>query len=97
MKGIPIKDGSEQKNRSYLGTINVNEANMSEAGKLDGFWLLVTNHTEKDGKSFKVSPESAIDPYREKVVIESAFRDIKSYRKTKRAARKDWQEGYTCA
>jgi len=74
-----LKDGSEQKIRSYLGTINVNEANMSEAGRLDGFWLLVTNHTEKDGKSFKVSPESAIDPYREKVVIESAFRDIKSF------------------
>ena len=74
-----IKDGSEQKIRSYLGTINVNEANMLEAGRLDGFWLLVTNHTEKEGKPFKISPESAIAPYREKVVIESAFRDIKSF------------------
>ncbi|MBW1636887.1 MAG: IS1634 family transposase [Deltaproteobacteria bacterium] len=74
-----IKDGSEQKIRSYLGTINVNEANMLEAGRLDGFWLLVTNHTEKEGEPFKISPESAIAPYREKVVIESAFRDIKSF------------------
>ena len=74
-----MKDGSEQNIRSYLGTIDVNEVNMSEAGRLDGFWLLVTNHTEKIGKSFKVSSESAIAPYREKVVIESAFRDIKSF------------------
>jgi len=74
-----LKDGSEQKIRSYFGTIDVNKANMLDAGKLDGFWLLVTNHTEKEGKPFKISPESAIAPYREKVVIESAFRDIKSF------------------
>ncbi len=74
-----LKDGSEQKVRSYLGTVEINEINMLSAGKLDGFWLLVTNHTERAGEIFKISPESAIAPYREKVVIESAFRDIKSF------------------
>ncbi len=74
-----VKDGSEEKIRSYLGTVDVNKANMIDAGRLDGFWLLVTNHTEREGEPFKVSPGSAIAPYREKVVIESAFRDIKSF------------------
>ena len=74
-----LKDGSEQKVRSYSGSVDVNDTNMLHAGKLDGFWLLVTNHTEMEGETFKISPESAIVPYREKVVIESAFRDIKSF------------------
>ncbi len=51
------------------------------AGRLDGFWLLVTNHKEKegDGDVFRLPPEKAIIPYRDKVVIESSFRDIKSF------------------
>ena len=52
---------------------------MNDAGKLDGFWLLVTNHIEKEGDSFNISAQQAIAPYREKVVIEAAFRDIKSF------------------
>jgi transposase len=41
--------------------------------------MLVTNHCEKEGGHFKVSAEEAITPYRDKVVIESSFRDIKSF------------------
>ena len=49
------------------------------AEELDGFWLLVTNHNEQEGDLFKMSAQQAINPYRDKVVIESAFRDIKSF------------------
>jgi len=52
---------------------------MLQAGNLDGFWLLVTNHSEKIQREFKVTSEEAIRPYRDKVIIESAFRDIKSF------------------
>jgi transposase len=72
-------DETEQKIRTYRGTVKVDEENMRLAGKLDGFWLLVTNHTEEEDGLFSVSARQAITPYREKVVIEAAFRDIKSF------------------
>lgn len=65
--------------RTYAGTVEVDEEKMRLAGKLDGFWLLVTNHNEKKGKRFKISAQETVMPYRDKVVIESAFRDIKSF------------------
>lgn len=65
--------------RTYQGTVKVDEKGLKQARRLDGFWLLVTNHTEKQDGSFKMTPEQTIRPYREKVVIESAFRDIKSF------------------
>ena len=65
--------------KGLKGTVKVDEKKMNDAGKLDGFWLLVTNHIEKEGDSFNISAQQAIAPYREKVVIEAAFRDIKSF------------------
>jgi hypothetical protein len=50
-----------------------------ENGKLDGFWLLVTTISEKNEDEFVQDISSIVRPYREKVVIESAFRDIKSF------------------
>lgn len=72
-------DGSEREVRTYIGEVVVDEAQMLLAGRLDGFWLLVTNHKEKEGEVFRLPAEEAIIPYRDKVVIESAFRDIKSF------------------
>lgn len=72
-------DGIDKKIRFYHGTVRVDEKNTNTAGKLDGFWLLVTNHAEKEGDLFNMSPQQAISPYRDKVVIEAAFRDIKSF------------------
>ena len=74
------KDGEKERIiRSYKGLLKVDETVLQKAGRLDGFWMLVTNHSEKKGKGFKVSAQEAIIPYRDKVVIESAFRDIKSF------------------
>ncbi|MCZ6899736.1 MAG: hypothetical protein O7F74_05830 [Bacteroidetes bacterium] len=72
-------DGTEIKIRTYHGTVKVNRENMLAAGRLDGFWLLVTNHIEKKGDLFNMSAQKTITPYRDKVVIEAAFRDIKSF------------------
>lgn len=57
----------------------IDEQAKRKAEKLDGFWLLVTNHTEKVRGGYKITPKDAITPYRENLVIESAFRDIKSF------------------
>jgi len=65
--------------RSYQAKMLINEEKKTAAGKLDGFWLLVTNHIEKDGDRFVQDTTSVVQPYREKVIIESSFRDIKSF------------------
>jgi transposase len=78
-KTIQTTHGSERTVRTYQGTVEVDENKVRLAGKLDGFWLLVTNHNEKNGKKFNVSAPEIVTPYRDKVVIESAFRDIKSF------------------
>lgn len=71
--------GTDRDVRTYQGTIVIDEKKMLDSGRLDGFWLLVTNHNEKEGEKFTVSAEDAISPYRDKVLIELAFRDIKSF------------------
>jgi transposase len=71
--------GTSQKIRSYQGTVKVFKEDKLIAGELDGFWLLVTNHTERADDLFNVSAKQAIAPYRDKFVIEAAFRDIKSF------------------
>ncbi|MCK5540537.1 MAG: hypothetical protein KAI69_06370, partial [Deltaproteobacteria bacterium] len=75
---MPIKSGGA-KITTYQGTVIIGKENKIASGKLDGFWLLVTNQSEKDIDEFKVSIEEAVKPYRDKVIIESAFRDIKSF------------------
>ncbi len=83
LKVIHVKrkanDGSENDVKTYTGTAIVNKKQMLFAGRLDGFWLLVTNHKDKQGEVFDVPAQDAITPYRDKVVIESSFRDIKSF------------------
>lgn len=69
--------------RTYEAVVTIDKQAKRTTEKLDGFWLLVTNHTERAQNSYKVSAEEAIMPYREKVVIESAFRDMKSFIRVK--------------
>lgn len=59
--------------------VEIDSQEKQKAGRLDGFWLLVTNCSEKEHDQFILAAPDAINPYREKVVIESAFRDIKSF------------------
>ena len=70
-------DGTKIK--TYQGQVIVDEDKQIIAGRLDGFWLLVTNHIEKNSDDFNITAQEAISPYREKVIIEAAFRDIKSF------------------
>ncbi len=84
IKEVEIKSqdskGHEKIIKTYKGIVYpVDQQKLNEAGKLDGFWLLVTNHYEKNEERFLMSPENAINPYRDKTIIESAFRDIKSF------------------
>lgn len=74
-----IQNG-EREVKTFQGTLKIDDVAKKESIKLDGFWMLVTNLSEKDGeKEFIVSSENALRPYRDKVIIEDAFRDIKSF------------------
>jgi transposase len=72
-------NGKKRTVETFEGVMEIDEEALKTAGRLDGFWLLVTNHTEQDDGAYKLPPGDIITPYREKVVIESAFRDIKSF------------------
>jgi transposase len=73
------ESGHKHKIRTYQATVVVDDTKMHLAGKRDGFWLLVTNHSEKEDDEFKLKTEEAITPYREKEIIEQAFKNIKSF------------------
>ena len=80
---IPIihqdSKGPPQKVMTYEAAVTVNEQERRCRGQIDGFWMLVTNHIEREKAIFEISPEDVIKPYRDKHIIEAAFRDIKSF------------------
>lgn len=65
--------------RSYQGKLHINKKKKLHAGRLDGFWLLVTNLSEKNGNQFVQETQTVVQPYRDKAIIEASFRDIKSF------------------
>lgn len=65
--------------RSYQATVEVDQAQMRHAGRLDGMWMIVTNEVERNEDKFSVSSIDIIKSYRDKHIIESSFRDIKSF------------------
>lgn len=71
--------GKKRTVKTFQAATYVDDAKMHLAGKLDGFWLAVTNHTEEVHDRFEKSAEEIIGPYREKTIIEEGFRDIKSF------------------
>lgn len=72
-------EGKKSIIQTFQAEISINEEEKKLAGRLNGFWVLVTNHLEKkrDGK-FEKTAKDLITHYREKTIIESGFRDIKS-------------------
>ena len=46
---------------------------------MDEFWLLVINLSKKNGENFINDTKAVVQLYRDKVIIESSFRDIKSF------------------
>jgi transposase len=76
-----LKNGTVKDVKSFQVQIN-KKTEVIEADKLlDGVCVFVTNHTETQGRGFKVKPQSIIKAYREKTKIEDVFKNVKSFLK----------------
>jgi transposase len=77
---VTVETGKSTRDvHTWQGSVEVDKTAMRHAGRLDGFWLLVTNHIEHGPQHFRLPAQDIIPPYQEKTVIEAAFRDIKSF------------------
>lgn len=65
--------------RSFKIIPRIDEEHRKEIQRVDGLWILVTNHHEKEQNQFKMEPMDLIRPYREKNRIEEAFKNLKSF------------------
>jgi len=72
------------KNDSWISSFNLtyerNVETIKKAMLTDGIWMLVTNIIETiEPEEYRLGPEELIRAYRDKNMIEEAFRDIKSF------------------
>ncbi|MDO9111291.1 MAG: IS1634 family transposase [Desulfatirhabdiaceae bacterium] len=76
-----LKDGSIKWIDSFKIEIQINSETLAAEKLLDGVCVFVSNHIEKQGKSFKLKAIQIIRAYREKTKIEDVFKNVKSFLK----------------
>jgi transposase len=76
-----LKDGSVKSVNSFKVQIS-KKADVIESDKLlDGVCVFITNHVERQGRGFNVTPLMVIRAYRDKTKIEDVFKNVKSFLK----------------
>jgi transposase len=76
-----LKNGTVKRVESFRVQVN-KKADIIVADKLlDGVCVFITNHIERQGRGFKVSPSKVIGAYRNKTKIEDVFKNVKSFLK----------------
>jgi transposase len=76
-----LKNGSVKSVNSFEVQIS-KKADVIESDKLlDGVCVFITNHIERQGRGFKVTPFMVIRAYRDKTKIEDVFKNVKSFLK----------------
>jgi len=76
-----LKDGTVKSVKSFKVKIKMKHDVINADKLLDGVCVFLTNHTEKQGRGFKVKPETIIKAYRDKTKIEDVFKNVKSFLK----------------
>jgi len=76
-----LKDGTVKSLKSFKVKIKMKHDVINADKLLDGVCVFLTNHTEKQGRGFKVKPETIIKAYRDKTKIEDVFKNVKSFLK----------------
>ena len=76
-----LKNGNVKSVASFRVQVN-KKADIIVADKLlDGVCVFITNHIERQGRGFKISPSKVIRAYRNKTKIEDVFKNVKSFLK----------------
>lgn len=76
-----LKDDSIKWVESFKIEIQINDETLAAEKLLDGVCVFVSNHTEKQGRNFKLKAVQIIKAYREKTKIEDVFKNVKSFLK----------------
>ena len=76
-----LKDGTVKHIKSFKVEIKKKNDIIKDDKLLDGVCVFTTNHTEKQGRGFKVRPQTIIKAYRDKTKIEDVFKNVKSFLK----------------
>ena len=76
-----LKNGTLKPVNSFQVQIKARKDIIQADALLDGVCVFITNHTEKQGRGFKVKPETIIQAYRNKTKIEDVFKNVKSFLK----------------
>jgi transposase len=76
-----LKDGTIKSIKSFNVQIKIKNHVIKADKLLDGVCVFITNHTEKQGRGFKVKPQTIIKAYRDKTKIEDVFKNVKSFLK----------------
>ena len=76
-----LKNGTEKVIKSYRVEVQKKEEVIKADKLLDGVCVFITNHIQRQGRGFKVKPQTIIKAYRNKTKIEDVFKNVKSFLK----------------
>ncbi len=76
-----LKDGTLKHINSFKAEIAIKNDVIKADKLLDGVCVFTTNHIEKQGRGFRVRPQTIINAYRDKTKIEDVFKNVKSFLK----------------
>jgi len=76
-----LKNGTVKSVNSFKIRISKKAAVIASEKRLDGVCVFITNHIERQGRGFKVTPLMIIRAYRDKTKIEDVFKNVKSFLK----------------
>ena len=76
-----LKTGSVKSVNSFKVRISKKTDVIASDKLLDGVYVFITNHIERQGRGFHVTPSMVIRAYRDKTKIEDVFKNVKSFLK----------------
>jgi len=76
-----LKDGAFKSVSSFQIQVKTKTDIIKADKLLDGICVFLTNHTEKQGRGFKMKAQTIIKAYRDKTKIEDVFKNVKSFLK----------------
>lgn len=76
-----LKDGTVKSINSFKVRMSKKADVIASDKLLDGMCVFITNHIERQGRGFKVTPHMVIRAYRDKTKIEDVFKNVKSFLK----------------